>query len=89
MKGRGGRKTFLIVALLIIITVSLVYLSRQEVREGMKDNSNEKKKRETFRMREALNAGCYSSAGKYLGTGTGIVDCQKKYPGKSATYKSR
>ena len=95
MKGRGGRKTFLIVALLIIITVSLVYLSKQgNVREGYKDkgkgvDESKKTQREAFRGREALDAGCYSSAGKYLGTGTGIIDCQKNYPGKNATYKSR
>ena len=92
-RGRGGIKTFLIVALLIIITVSLVYLSKQDgLREGYEGKKKSKEnmtKREAFRMREALDAGCYSSDGKYLGTGKGIIDCQKNYPEKNATYKSR
>jgi len=90
MKSKAGKKTFLIVVLSAILIVSLGYLSRQGVREGMEDNKedNKEKKREPFRGREALDAGCYSGT-TYLGTGTGIIDCQQNYPGQSATYKSK
>lgn len=82
---KGSKKTFLIVALSVILIVSLCYLSRQEVREGMENN--EKKNREPFRGREALAAGCYSGD-TYLGTGTGILDCRKNYPDeKGVTYR--
>ena len=80
---KGSKKTFLIVALLIIITVSLVYLSKQDgLREGYEGKKKSKEnmtKREPFRGREALAAGCYSDK-TYLGTGNGLLDCRKNYP---------
>ena len=86
MKGRGSKKTYIIIALLAIILVSVVYLSKQS---GLREGMVEGKKREPFKGREALDAGCYSNS-NYLGTGSGILDCRKNYPNeKNVTYKSK